>query len=111
MENSELWVQGEERDTAMRDLCDVLTVRRERMGHLTEERLPGKAPAAADKADDTSAMLSATPKDDPAAPLDRALARLRKVRDDFAQGNDEGWGQKLRRLWKPSKSDSKKDKG
>ncbi|MCH8203800.1 MAG: hypothetical protein IID09_01485 [Candidatus Hydrogenedentes bacterium] len=111
VEISELRLQGEEKDTAMRDLCDELKVLRERMGHLTEERLPGKAPAAADKADDTSAMLSATPKDDPAAPLDRALARLRKVRDEFAQGNDEGWGQRLRGLWRPSKSDSKKDKG
>ncbi len=110
VEIGELRFQGQEKDTAMLELCDELKVLRERMGHLTEDAMPGKTSPAADQADETSAMPSSTPVEDPAAPLDRALARLRKVRDDFDQGNGEGWGQKLKRLWRPSKSDSKKDK-
>ena len=108
VEIGELRLQGQEKDTSMRELCDELKALRERMRHLTEDGMPAKNPLAEDLAGEASAIPSAKSAQKSVARLDKALARLRHMAADIEEGGEGGWGKKLKRLWKTSKWGPKK---
>ena len=109
LELGEFRSRSDEKDAAMRELCDELKVLRERVEHVAETASPSKEAPKQDSSDIMAAGRFRQHVDNLVVSLDKAKAKLKRARGGSEESSTGGLGARLKRMLGSSRPDSNGD--